>query len=62
VDRRATNPYPVARPGTSLHEGGNAADVTIGGRAIQDVIPRDELLRAGIVPLAGDAVHVELPR
>ena len=60
-DRRATNPYPVARPGTSRHEHGNAADVTIGGRAIQDVISRDELLRFGIVPLAGDAVHVELP-
>ena len=59
-DRRATNPYPVARPGTSRHEHGNAADVTIGGRAIQDVISRDELLRFGIVPLAGDAVHVEL--
>jgi hypothetical protein len=61
-DRRASNPYPVARPGTSRHEHGNAADVTIGGRAIQDVIPRDELIRAGIAPLAGDAVHVELPR
>ena len=24
-------------------------------------IPRDELIRAGIAPLAGDAVHVELP-
>jgi hypothetical protein len=35
--------------------------VTIGGRAIQDVIARDELIRAGIAPLAGDAVHVELP-
>ena len=61
-DRRATNPYPVARPGTSRHEHGNAADVTIGGRAIQDVVSRDELIRAGLAPLAGDAVHVELPR
>ncbi len=59
-DRRATNPFPVARPGTSLHEHGNAADVTVGGRPIQDVISRDELVRAGIAPLAGDAVHVEL--
>jgi hypothetical protein len=32
-----------------------------GGRPIQDVISRDELIRAGIAPLAGDAVHVELP-
>jgi D-alanyl-D-alanine carboxypeptidase len=61
-DRRASNPFPVARPGTSLHEHGNAADVTIGGRPIQDVIPREELVLAGIAPLAGDAVHVELPR
>jgi D-alanyl-D-alanine carboxypeptidase len=60
-DNRASNPYPVARPGTSRHEHGNAADVTIGGRAIQDVISRDELIRAGISPLVGDAVHVELP-
>jgi hypothetical protein len=35
--------------------------VTIGGRAIQDVIPAAELRAAGLVPLAGDAVHVELP-
>ena len=61
-DRRASNPFPVARPGTTLHEHGNAADVTVGGRPIQDVISRDELVRAGIAPLAGDAVHVELPR
>jgi D-alanyl-D-alanine carboxypeptidase len=61
-DRRATNPFPVARPGTSLHEHGNAADVTVGGRPIKDVISRDEPVRAGIAPLAGDAVHVELPR
>jgi LAS superfamily LD-carboxypeptidase LdcB len=60
-DNRGSNPYPVARPGTSRHESGNAADVTIGGRAIQDVISAAELRAAGIAPLAGDAVHVELP-
>jgi hypothetical protein len=60
-DARGSNPYPVARPGTSRHESGNAADVTIGGRAIQDVISAEELRAAGIAPLAGDAVHVELP-
>jgi hypothetical protein len=60
-DNRASNPFPVARPGTSRHEHGNAADVTINGRPIQDVVSRDELIRAGISPLAGDAVHVELP-
>jgi hypothetical protein len=34
--------------------------VTIGGRAIQDVIGAAELQGAGLSPLAGDAVHVEL--
>ena len=60
-NNRHSNPYPVARPGTSNHHDGNAADVTIGGRAIQDVIPAAELRAAGLHPLAGDAVHVELP-
>jgi hypothetical protein len=60
-DARGSNPYPVARPGTSRHETGRAADVTIGGRAIQTVISADELRAAGLAPLAGDAVHVELP-
>ncbi|MDX6627823.1 MAG: D-alanyl-D-alanine carboxypeptidase [Gaiellales bacterium] len=58
---RGSNPYPVAHPGSSRHESGNAADVTIGGRAIQDVIGAAELSAAGVRPLAGDAVHVELP-
>jgi LAS superfamily LD-carboxypeptidase LdcB len=57
---RFSNPYPVARPGTSLHRTGTAADVTVGGRAIQDVVPAGELRAAGLAPLAGDAVHVEL--
>jgi hypothetical protein len=60
-DNRGSNPYPVARPGSSRHESGNAADVTINGQAIQTVIPADDLRAAGIAPLAGDAVHVELP-
>ena len=60
-DGRGSNPYPVARPGTSRHETGRAADVTIGGRAIQDVISAADLRAAGLAPLAGDAVHVELP-
>jgi hypothetical protein len=58
---RGSNPFPVARPGSSRHESGNAADVTIGGRPIQDVIGAAELTAAGVSPLAGDAVHVELP-
>ena len=60
-DNRHSNPYPVARPGQSNHHDGRAADVTIGGRAIQDVISAAELRAAGLHPLAGDAVHVELP-
>jgi hypothetical protein len=59
-DNRHSNPFPVAPPGTSLHQHGNAADVTINGRPIQDVVPSAELIRAGLRPLAGDAVHVEL--
>jgi hypothetical protein len=60
-DNRGSNPFPVARPGTSRHQSGRAADVTIGGRPIQDVLSADELRAAGLNPLAGDAVHVELP-
>ena len=60
-DNRHSNPFPVARPGTSRHHGGTAADVTIGGRPIQSVISARELRAAGLRPLAGDAVHVELP-
>jgi hypothetical protein len=59
-DARHTNPFPVARPGTSNHEHGDSADVTVNGRPIQDVVPAAELIRAGIRPLAGDAVHVDL--
>jgi hypothetical protein len=58
---RGSNPYPVARPGTSRHESGRAADVTINGHDIQSVISASELRAAGINPLAGDSVHVELP-
>jgi D-alanyl-D-alanine carboxypeptidase len=59
-DARGSNPFPVARPGTSNHEHGNSADVSVNGRPIQDVVPAAELIRAGIRPLAGDAVHVDL--
>lgn len=59
-DNRHTHPFPVAPPGTSNHQHGNAADVSINGRPIQDVIAADELLRSGLRPLEGDAVHVEL--
>ena len=60
-DNRQNNPYPVARPGTSVHDQGRGADVTIGGRPIQSVVSDAQLRRAGLVPLKGDAVHVQLP-
>ena len=60
-DNRANNPFPVARPGTSRHQSGRACDVSIGGRPIQSVISAADLRAAGLNPLAGDAVHVELP-
>jgi D-alanyl-D-alanine dipeptidase len=59
-DNRHNNPFPVAPPGTSNHEHGDSADVTINGRPIQHVVSAAELLRAGIRPLEGDAVHVDL--
>ena len=59
-DNRHSNPFPVARPGSSRHQSGRAADVTIGGQPIQNVISAAELRAAGLAPLAGDAVHVEL--
>jgi uncharacterized protein YcbK (DUF882 family) len=60
-DNRHSNPFPVATPGKSRHESGRAADVTVGGKPIQNVIGAEELRRAGLAPLSGDAVHVELP-
>lgn len=66
-NRRSSNPYPVAKPKSlggsgSNHTGGDAADVTVNGRPIQDVYSPAQLRAAGLVPLAGDAVHVELPK
>jgi hypothetical protein len=60
-DNRASNPLPVAPPGKSRHQSGRACDVSIGGRPIQAVISAAEIRAAGLVPLAGDAPHVELP-
>lgn len=59
-DRRATNRYPVARPGTSAHERGEAVDVSL---AVADELaavgPSVGLCR----PLpATDPVHFELCR
>ena len=59
-DNRHSNPLPVAPPGKSRHQSGRACDVSIGGRPIQAVISAAELRAAGLVPLAGDAPHVEL--
>jgi D-alanyl-D-alanine carboxypeptidase-like protein len=59
-DNRHNNPFPVAPPGKSRHESGRACDVTVGGQPIQNVISDAELRAFGLVPLKGDAVHVEL--
>ena len=59
-DRRATNPFPVARPGTSSHERGTAIDVprSFAG-ALAAVGPEVGLCR----PLpSSDPVHFELCR
>lgn len=60
-NNRHSNPYPVAFccPCQSNHCGGDAADCTIGGVAIQHVVSAATLRRHGIQPLIGDAVHVE---
>lgn len=60
-NNRGSNPFPVAHPGHSRHESGRAADVTVNGKPIQAAIPASELRAAGLAPLSGDAVHVELP-
>ena len=60
-DNPASNPLPVAPPGKSRHQTGRACDVSIGGRPIQAVLSAAEIRAAGLVPLAGDAPHVELP-
>jgi D-alanyl-D-alanine carboxypeptidase len=56
--RRATNPYPVARPGTSMHERGLAIDVPLGFVAVL----RSVAALAGLCqPLpTSDPVHFEL--
>lgn len=62
-DNRASNPFPVAFccPCSSEHCLGRAADVLVGGAPIQYVVPAAFIREAGLVPLAGDAVHVQLP-
>lgn len=60
-NNRGNNPFPVAHPGHSRHESGRAADVIVNGKPIQAAIPEAELRAAGLNPLSGDAVHVELP-
>ena len=55
-DNRASNPYPVARPGTSNHESGQAVDVTdVEGfkRAMLSAPPNARLRWFG----PGDAIH-----
>lgn len=57
-DRRAANPYPVARPGTSSHERGTAIDVPL---AIAPALARIGPAAGVCRPLpASDPVHFEL--
>lgn len=58
---RASNPNPVAKPGTSLHEKGLAADGTIGGVPI-GTLPDALLARFGLARVPGDPVHVQVRR
>lgn len=53
-EKRGTNPYPVAAPGTSKHETGNAID-------IPKSVPDDFLAQFGLHrPNKKDPVHVEM--
>lgn len=58
-DNRGNNPYPVARPGTSAHEKGNAIDfgITKYSKEEQDMI-RTALKSSGFIDnVKGDPVH-----
>jgi hypothetical protein len=57
---RASNPNPVAAPGSSLHEAGDAADVTVGGRPIQSVFNAQQLAAVGLFGQPGDPVHAQV--
>lgn len=53
---RANNPNPVAPPGSSLHETGNAADISGMTPEQRAILPQYGLAQ----PVANDAPHVEL--
>lgn len=59
--KREFNPYPVAKPGTSRHEKGNALDIGVSRipkqirQAVLDILAEEGLSR----PHANDAVHFE---
>jgi len=56
---RASNSNPVAKPGTSLHERGLAADGTVNGIPLGK-LPASVLSRYGLSSVPGDPVHVQL--
>lgn len=58
---RASNPNPVAKPGSSLHEQGLAADGTIGGVPLGS-LPPAVLARFGLQSVPRDPVHVQMRR
>jgi hypothetical protein len=60
---RMPNGNPIARPGTSPHESGNALDGTImiKGKAVPlSSLPQSVLARFGLETVAGDVNHVQL--
>lgn len=58
-ENRASNPYPVAEPGSSKHERGAAVDATVGGRPIGEAFTAQELEELGLRTIPDDPVHVE---
>jgi len=59
---RGSNPYPVARPGTSAHESGLAADLKFSSPAAEAWF-RSHMGQFGIgAPVANDPVHFELAK
>lgn len=60
---RMPNGNPIAQPGTSPHESGNALDgtISIGGRNVPlSSLPPSVLARFGLESVAGDVNHVQL--
>ena len=59
---KGLRPYPVAKPGTSFHEGGYASDILADDRASQQKLINyaNAHPEFGIAPLPGDAPHFQI--